>query len=147
MICRSSQVDGVQSPDYGASATGHPGGATVTGDQPVGNGQLAGEPLITLDDSNETAEATLTDLVLGDLLDLDGAALLPDLLTDLGLAALLPAVTPIEDAVQTALAELQPVVRLSIPVDIATAAAGPSPSLTASTLRAQILPPDRKSVG
>src|SRR3546814_10909084 len=94
MICRSSQVDVVQSPDYVASATGHPGGATVTGDQPVVNVQLAGEPLINLDDSNETAEATLTDLVLGDLLDLDGAALLPDLLTDLGLDALLPVVTP-----------------------------------------------------
>src|SRR3546814_10749620 len=50
------QVDVVQSPDYVASATGHPGGATVTGDQPVVNVQLAGEPMITLDDSNETAE-------------------------------------------------------------------------------------------
>src|SRR3546814_1804672 len=36
------QVDVVQSPDYVASATGHPGGATVTGDQPVVNVQLAG---------------------------------------------------------------------------------------------------------
>src|SRR3546814_14749159 len=60
----------------------------------------------------------------------------------LGLDALLPVVTPIEDAVQTALAELQPVVRLSIPVDIATAADGTSASVTASLLRVEILPPE-----
>src|SRR3546814_13811814 len=60
----------------------------------------------------------------------------------LGLDALLPVDTPIEDAVQTALAELQPVVRLSIPVDIATAADGTSASVTASLLRVEILPPE-----
>src|SRR3546814_9143760 len=63
----------------------------------------------------------------------------------LGLDALLPVVTPIEDAVQTALAELQPVVRLSIPVDIATAADGTSASVTASLLRVEILQIGRAS--
>lgn len=137
------QVDVVQAPDYTASASGLPGGASVTGDRPVVNVTIAGEPLITLDDSNPTAEATLTDLVLGDLIDVDSPEfLLGDLLTDLGLGALIPVVEPIEDAVTTALAELQPIVRLSIPYEEVIAADGTSASVTGAILRVELLAPD-----
>ena len=135
------QLDVVQTPNYVVSASGLPGGASVTGQDPVVNVSIGGDPIITLDTENETFEAALTDLVLGDLLDLDGAALLPDLLNDLGLGGLIPIVEPIEDAVQTALRELQPVVRLSIPVVKQANPDGTTASVQASLLRVEILPP------
>jgi uncharacterized repeat protein (TIGR01451 family) len=139
------QADVVQAPSVVASASGLPGGASVTGDRPVVEVNIAGEPLITLDANNPTAEATITDLVLGDLLELpDSAGLLsgPDgLLADLGLDALIPVVAPVEDAVSTALNELQPVVRVSIPYTENVAANGTSASVEGALLRVEVLPP------
>jgi uncharacterized repeat protein (TIGR01451 family) len=138
------QVDVVQAPNYVVQASGLPGGASVTGDRPVVNVSIAGEPLITLDDSNPTVDATITDLVLGDLLDLEGPGLLSGangLLEDLGLGALNAVVGPVEDAVQTALAELQPIVRLSIPYEETINPDGTSASVEGAILRVEVLPP------
>ncbi len=138
------QADVVQAPSYVVSASGRPGGASVTGDRPVVEVNIAGEPLITLDDSNPTTDATITDLVLGDLVDVDGAGALSGpngLLADLGLDALIPVVQPIEGGVQTALAELQPIVRLSIPYSQTVAANGTSASVEGAILRVEVLPP------
>jgi uncharacterized repeat protein (TIGR01451 family) len=136
------EVDVVQAPDYTASASGLPGGASVTGDRPVVNVTI-GDTLIVLDDDNPTEDAVLTDLVLGDLLDLDSPEfLLADLLDDLGLGGLLDdVVEPVEDALTTALGELQPIVRLSIPYEEAIAADGTSASVTGAILRVELLPP------
>lgn len=138
------QADVVQAPSYIVSASGHPGGASVTGDRPVVNVSLAGEPLITLDDSNPTVDATITDLVLGDLIDVDGPGLISGpggLLDDLGLGALNPVVNPIEAGVQTALTELQPIVRLSIPYEETINPNGTSASVEGAILRVEVLPP------
>lgn len=137
-------VDVVQAPNFIVQASGLPGGASVTGDRPVVNLTIAGSPLITLDSTNPTVDATITDLVLGDLFDLSGPGLLTGpggLLEDLGLGALIPVVAPIEDAVQTALAALQPVVRLSIPYQEQIAADGTSASVTGSLLLVEVLAP------
>jgi uncharacterized repeat protein (TIGR01451 family) len=137
-------VDVVQAPSYIVSASGLPGGASVTGDRPVVNVSIAGEPLITLDDSNPTVDATITDLVLGDLIDVTGPGVLSGpggLLDDLGLGALNPVVNPIEAGVQTALAELQPIVRLSIPYQQNINPNGTSASVEGAILRVELLPP------
>ncbi|MDP1819419.1 MAG: hypothetical protein Q8K58_05920 [Acidimicrobiales bacterium] len=134
-------IDVVQSPNYIVSATGLPGGASVTGADPVVNVSIGGDELITLDSTDESVEATITDLVLGDLLDLEAPGTLADLLADLDLEALLPVVAPVEDALQTALSELQPVVRLSVPVQKTVSADGTQASVQASILRVELLPP------
>jgi|GEM_PF-7089929 uncharacterized repeat protein (TIGR01451 family) len=139
------QADVVQSPDYTVQASGLPGGASVTGEQPVVAVTIGGETLITLDQRNETGEAVITDLVLGDLIDLDSEeALLEDLLLDLGLPAeLAGAFGDVEDAVVIeALAALQPIVRLSMPYSETIAADGTSASVEGALLRVEVLPPD-----
>lgn len=136
------QVDAVQSPDYVVSASGLPGGASVTGPQPVVNVTIAGEPLITLDQRDETAEATITDLVLGDLIDIDGE-LVADLIADLGLPAeLLLLLDPLEDEIQNLIGSLQPVVRLSMPYDESIDPAGTFAEASGSLLRVEVLAPD-----
>ncbi|MFP5254574.1 MAG: hypothetical protein ACLGI8_01865 [Acidimicrobiia bacterium] len=139
------QADVVQSPDYTVQASGLPGGASVTGEQPVVNVSITGEPLITLDQRDETVEAAITDLVLADLIDLDSEeALLEDVLLDLGLPAeLAAAFGDAEDAVVIeALASLQPIVRLSMPYEESIAADGTSASVSGALLRVEVLPPD-----
>jgi uncharacterized repeat protein (TIGR01451 family) len=134
------QARAVQTPQYVVKATGLPGGASVTGKDPVVEVDIAGQPLITLDSANQTKNATLTDLVLGDLLDISTPGLLTDLVNDLGLP--LDQLThPIDQALTTALNELSPVVQLSIPVTKHTAPDGTSASVQASLLRIQVLPP------
>ena len=138
------QADVVQAPAYVVQASGLPGGASVTGDRPVVNVQIAGEPLITLDDSNPTVDATITDLVLGDLIDVDGAGALSGpggLLDDLGLGALNPVVNPVESGVQDALTELQPIIRLSIPYTETVNPNGTAASVEGAILRVEVLPP------
>lgn len=134
-------IDVLQTPNYVVSASGLPGGAKVEGEDPAVEVSIAGDPLITLDTANETTQATLTDLVLGDLLDLDSATFLTDLLADLGLEALAPLVQPVEAGLKQALAALQPVLRLSIPVEKETSADGTKASVQASLLRVELLPP------
>jgi uncharacterized repeat protein (TIGR01451 family) len=95
------------------TATGNPGGASVTGDDPIVEVTIGGMEVITLE-ANEVEQETLIGLALGDLLD--------------GLDPLL--------------APLQPVVRLSIPVTKNAAADGTTASVQASLLRIEILPPD-----
>lgn len=136
------EIDVVQTPNYIVSATGLPGGAKVEGDDPVVDVSIGGDPIITLDSDHQTTDAVLTDLVLGDLLDLAAPGTVMDLLDDLGLGALEPLITPIESAIQTALAELQPVVRLSIPLSKTATADGTQASVSASILRVEILPPN-----
>lgn len=130
----------LQAPDLTAQASGLPGGADVTGEQPVVEVYL-GDTLITLDAWNETEDATITELTLGDLVNLTDASALGDLLTDLGLEALIPVVAPIETAVQEALAALQPVVRISMPYEETIAADGTAASADAALLRIEVLPP------
>ncbi len=137
------QVDTVQTPQYVVSATGLPGGATVTGEDPAVNVQIGGEPIITLDTANETVDAALTDLLLGNLIPgLTDAGFLTDLLDDLGLGDLAVLVQPLEGAIATILTELQPVVRLSIPVQKVTSPDGTAASVQASLLRVELLPPN-----
>jgi uncharacterized repeat protein (TIGR01451 family) len=136
----ASEVDAVQTPHYTVSATGLPGGAKVEGADPVVNVQIAGQPLITLDSANQTKDATITDLVLGDLLGLTSTGLLTDLVNDLGLP--LDALTvPLDDTLSQALSALQPIVRLSIPVDKETSADGTHASVAAALLRVEVLLP------
>src|SRR5262249_38243075 len=99
--------------------------------------------LITLDDSNPTEEALITDLVLGDLINVD----LEDLLTDLGLEALLPVVAPITDGVRQVLDAAKPVIRLSIPFEKSTAANGTTASVQGSLLRVEVLLPEAVTGG
>ena len=134
------QVKAVQTPNYIVKATGLPGGATVEGKDPAVEVDIAGQPAITLDTANQTKNATITDLVLGDLLDISTPGLLTDLVTDLGIP-LQDLTHPIDQALTTALNELSPVVQLSIPVSKHTAADGTSASVQASLLRVQVLPP------
>jgi uncharacterized repeat protein (TIGR01451 family) len=141
-LATAIQLDVVQSPNYIVSASGIPGGASVTGEDAVVDVEIGGEHVVTLDQANETYEAALTDLVLGDLLNLTEPLLLADLLTDLGLDALIPVVQPIEGAVQTALNELQPVVRLSLPVNKVVNPNGTTASVQASLVRVELLPPE-----
>jgi uncharacterized repeat protein (TIGR01451 family) len=132
----------VQAPDWTATASGLPGGATVTGPQPVVEVNLGGEQLVTLDEYNETVEATITDLVLGDLINVDSITILDDLLTDLGLDALIPVVEPIEGGVRDLLNALQPIIRLSMPVEIVEEPDGTRAFVQSSLLRIEILPPE-----
>jgi uncharacterized repeat protein (TIGR01451 family) len=141
-LATAVQLDVVQSPNYIVSASGIPGGASVTGEDAVVDVEIGGEHVVTLDQANETYEAALTDLVLGDLLNLTEPLLLADLLTDLGLDALIPVVEPIEAGVQTALSELQPVIRLSLPVNKVVNPNGTSASVQASLVRVELLPPE-----
>lgn len=135
------EADVVQTPNYIVSATGLPGGASVIGEDPVVEVNLGGDTLITLDSANQSAEATITDLVLGDLLGLNTTGLLQDLLeNDLGLP-LGDLLGPLDDALLTALNALQPIVRLSIPVQKTAAPDGTSASVQASLLRVEVLPP------
>lgn len=140
-LASAIQADVVQTPNYIVSATGLPGGASVTGEDPVVEVSLGGDTLITLDSANQSVEATITDLVLGDLLGLNDTGLLEDLIVnDLGLP-LQDLLAPIDDGLLTTLNALQPVVRLSIPVQKTAAADGTSASVQASLLRVEILPP------
>lgn len=138
-------VDVVQSPDYTATATGLPGGATVTGDDPVVNVSIAGGAIVVLE-ANDVEEVTLTGLLLSDIVGGDLDDTVSDLLGDLSLqdlTALLAqlGVLDILD-VSDLLADLQPVVRLSIPVSITEAADGTLARVDASLLRVEVLPPD-----
>lgn len=135
------RVEVVQAPDLTAQASGLPGGADVTGEQPVVNVYL-GETLITLDAWNETEDATITELTLGDLINLEDASMVADLLTDLGLEPLIPVGAPAETALQEALAALQPIVRISMPYEETVAADGTAASADAALLRIEVLPPD-----
>jgi uncharacterized repeat protein (TIGR01451 family) len=130
-------VEVVESPAFTVKATGKPGGATVEGDRPAVKVTLADNTLITLDDTHQTEDALITDLVLGDLIN----ANLDDLLDDLGLGALKPVVDPITDAVKQLLDAAQPVIRLSIPFSQSTAADGTSASVQGSLLRVEVLLP------
>ena len=134
------EVDAVQTPNYIVSASGIPGGASVTGDDPVVEITIAGQPLITLDSSHKTQDAVITDLLLGNLLDLSTPGLLTDFVTDLGLP-LQDLLHPIDQALTTALNELQPIVRLSIPLTKTVAADGTSASVQAALLRVEVLLP------
>lgn len=143
------QADVVQAPDYTVQATGLPGGASVTGEQPVVNVAI-GDSLITLDQRNETGEATITDLVLGDLVDFGSdPSLLADLVTDLGLPQeLADALGTVEDEVLVTLLEsLQPVVRVSMPYTERLAADGTSASVEGALLRVEVLAPDALPAG
>ncbi|MGV3760592.1 MAG: DUF7507 domain-containing protein, partial [Actinomycetota bacterium] len=138
------QADVVQSPDYTVQASGLPGGASVTGEQPVVNVTI-GETLITLDQRNETGEATITDLVLGDLIDFESdPTLLGDLALDLGLPQeLADLLGQVEDqAVVELLASLQPIVKVSMPYEEAIAADGTSASVSGALLRVEVLAPE-----
>jgi uncharacterized repeat protein (TIGR01451 family) len=133
-------VKAVRTPNYIVSASGIPGGASVTGADPAVEVDIAGQPLITLDTANQTKDATLTDLVLGDLLDISTPGLLTNLVNDLGLP--LDQLThPIDQALTTALNALQPVVRLSIPVVKTVNPNGTSASVQAALVRIELLPP------
>jgi uncharacterized repeat protein (TIGR01451 family) len=134
------EVDAVQTPNYIVSASGLPGGASVTGDDPVVNVTIAGQPLITLDSSHKTQDATITDLLLGNLLDISSPGLLTDLVNDLGLP-LGDLTHPIDQALTTALGELQPIVRLSIPLSKTASADGTHASVQAALLRVEVLLP------
>lgn len=143
------QADVVQAPDYTVQATGLPGGASVTGEQPVVNVAI-GDSLITLDQRNETGEATITDLVLGDLVDFGSdPSLLADLVADLGLPQeLAEALGTVEDEVLVTLLEsLQPVVRVSMPYTERLAADGTSASVEGALLRVEVLAPDALPAG
>jgi uncharacterized repeat protein (TIGR01451 family) len=140
------RVEVVQAPDLTAQASGLPGGADVTGEQPEVDVYL-GDTLITLDAWNQTEDATITELTLGDLINLGDASLVADLLTDLGLDPLIPVGQPAEDALKEALAALQPVVRISMPYDEDIAADGTSASAVASLLRIEVLAPDAVGAG
>jgi uncharacterized repeat protein (TIGR01451 family) len=134
------QVRAVQTPNYVVKATGLPGGASVEGKDPAVEVDIAGQAAITLDTANQTKNATITDLVLGDLLNISTPGLLTDLVTDLGLP--LDQLThPIDQTLTTALNELSPVVQLSIPVSKQASADGTTASVQASLLRIQVLPP------
>jgi uncharacterized repeat protein (TIGR01451 family) len=134
-------VRAVRTPNYIVSASGIPGGASVTGADPAVDVQIAGQSLITLDTANQTKDATITDLVLGDLLDISTPGLVSDLVTDLGLGALTPITHPIDQALTTALNALQPVVRLSIPVVKVVNPNGTTASVQAALVRVELLPP------
>jgi uncharacterized repeat protein (TIGR01451 family) len=136
-------VDVVRSPAFTVKATGLPGGATVEGERPAVKVSLADNTLITLDDTNPTEDALITDLVLGDLINVD----LTDLLTDLGLDALIPVVEPLTDAVKQLLDAAQPVVRLSIPFEKTTAADGTAASVQGSLLRVEVILPSAVTGG
>jgi uncharacterized repeat protein (TIGR01451 family) len=142
-LASAIQIDVVQTPNYIVSATGHPGGASVIGADPVVDVTIGGNPVVTLDSTDETTEAALTDLVLGDLLDLSSdTGILADLLTDLGLEALIPVVAALDGAVEGALEALVPIVRLSIPVEKVVNPNGTSASVQASLLRVEVLLPN-----
>ena len=143
------QADVVQSPDYTVQATGLPGGATVTGEQPVVNVAI-GDSLITLDERNETGEAAITDLVLGDLVDFGSdPSLLADLVTDLGLPQeVADALGTVEDEVLVTLLEsLQPVARVSMPYTERLTPDGTSASVEGALLRVEVLAPDALPAG
>jgi uncharacterized repeat protein (TIGR01451 family) len=139
------EVDVVQAPTYLVQATGLPGGASVTGDRPVVNVQADGESLATLDDDNPTEDATVTDLTLGDVFDVEGDGALTGeggLLEDLGLGDLGDQVGDQEGEVQSALGDLQPIVRFSIPYTEVEAPDGTHASVEGSILRIEVLPPE-----
>jgi uncharacterized repeat protein (TIGR01451 family) len=135
-------VHAVQTPHYTVSASGIAGGAKVEGADPAVEVDIAGQPLITLDTANQTKDATITDLVLGDLLDLSNPQLVGDLLDDLGLGALKDTLgTALDQVLAQALSAVQPIVRLSIPVDKETSPDGTHASVAASLLRVEVLLP------
>lgn len=107
------EIDVVNDPGYVVSASGIPGGATVTGADPVVKVTLDDGSVIVVN-AQTPATADLLGLTLGELL-----------------TGLDPLLDP-----------LQPVVKLSIPVDRQEAADGTSASVEASLLRVEILPPD-----
>ncbi|MDQ2650567.1 MAG: DUF11 domain-containing protein [Actinomycetota bacterium] len=143
-------ADVVQNPNWVVSASGLPGGASVTGPDPAVNVSIAGTPLINLSSGNAPVPAELTELNLLDLLDMDLTTdLVADLLLDvLGPAAqpLIDALTgPIVDAVETVLETLSPVAMLSIPTEIVEAADGTSASVEGALLRVELLAPSAPS--
>ncbi len=135
------QLDVVQTPNYVVSASGLPGGASVTGTAPVVDVKIGGESIITLDGANPDTEAQLTDLVLGDLLGLNTSGLLTDLVLDLGLDPLVDLTAPIDDALAQALAALQPIIKVSIPFAEAAAADGTSASVSGAIVKVELLLP------
>jgi uncharacterized repeat protein (TIGR01451 family) len=105
----------VRAPAYLVQATGIPGGASVTGDDPIVEVTIGGQTVIELN-ATQTATAPV------------GLAL-TDLIGDLG-------------ALEPLLGPLEPLVRLSVPVTRTTAADGTSARVEATLLRIEILPPD-----
>jgi uncharacterized repeat protein (TIGR01451 family) len=139
-------ADVVQNPNWIVSASGLPGGAQVTGPDPAVNVSVGGDSIITLVSGNDPVDAQLLDLNLLDLLDLDSdTGFVADLLTDLGLEALVPVVDPVEGAVEDVLLTLSPVARLDIPTVIEEAPDGTRASVTGALLRVQLLAPDAPS--
>ena len=135
-------LDVVQQPNYVASATGLPGGATITGEDPVVEVTIGGDTLVTLEGENQSTEATITDLVLSDLLDISTPGLLTDLIEDdLGIP-LGDLTGPIDDGLTTLLNSLQPVVRVSIPIEKTTTPDGTQAHVAASIVRVEVLPPE-----
>lgn len=136
-------VEVVNDAGYVVRATGLPGGATVTGNDPVLNVTLAGNQVANLVAGGTPVDSTLTELTLGDLFT---GQLLTDLVTDVFAALNIPLpVTPLTDAVGIAVVQLldalQPVVRLSIPVSKVTSADGTTASVDAALLSVQVLAP------
>ncbi|HJR26121.1 MAG TPA: hypothetical protein VJ804_11640 [Acidimicrobiales bacterium] len=141
-VTSAIQVDVVQQPNYIASATGLPGGATITGDAPVVSVTIGGQDVINLDgDGTSTHEASLTEIALGDLLGLTDVGALTNLFNDLGIP-LGPLTDALDDLVLQVLDTIVPVVKLSIPVVKETAADGTFARVEASILRVELLPPD-----
>ncbi len=140
-LATAIELDVVQTPNYIVSATGLPGGATVTGTDPVVNVMIGGQPIIVLDETNQTTEAALTDIALGDLLGLTDTGALTNLFTDLGIP-LGPLTDALDDLVLAALNEISPAVRLTLPLDKIEEPDGTRARVEAAILRIQVLPPE-----
>lgn len=106
-------VQVTQAPNYTVQASGLPGGASVTGDDPIVQVSIAGQNAVTLE-AGEVEQETLVGLVLGDLL-----------------SGLDPLLQP-----------LQPVVRVSIPKTQTVDPNGLTASVDAALLKVELLPPE-----
>lgn len=107
------QADVVRAPQYTVTASGLPGGASVTGDDPVVRVNIAGQPVIEI-----TAGQTQTVAPIG-----------------VTLGQIFSGLDPL-------LQPLAPLVRISVPVTKTAAADGTSASVDASILRVEVLAPD-----
>jgi uncharacterized repeat protein (TIGR01451 family) len=139
-------ADVVQNPNYTVSASGLPGGATITGPDPAVDVSIGGTPVATVVAGGDEVDAQLLDLNVLDLLDVDTTTgFVSDLLLDLLGPAAQPLIDsiidPIDDAVEMALEALHPIARLSIPLDKQMAADGTSASVKGALLKVELIVP------
>lgn len=140
------EADVIQNPDYKVTASGIPGGASVTGPDPAVEVSIGGTPIATVVAGNDPVDAELLDLDLVGLLDLDSQlpGLIQQAIEDVLGTDVIPAelLTALDDAVNTILAEAAPIARISIPLEKVVEPDGTEASVQGSLLRVEVLPPD-----